>query len=688
MPSLIPGYEYDIFISYRQNDNRSGWVTEFVKALEEELAATIKDRVSVYFDANPHDGLLETHDVDKSLKGKLKCVIFIPILSQTYCDPKSFAWKQEFCAFNEMAKGDLLGPVIRLSNGNIASRILPVRIHELDEEDKASIESALGTALRPVDFIFRSAGVNRPLRAKDDEGAARSGQFLYRDQINKLANAIKALIAGITKPGGSRASERVLPAPQKSRLTGLMARVGAFVVLLVVIYLVIPKNEQPISIAVLAFKDMSEGKDQEHLADGISEELINMLTHVPALEVTARTSSFKFKNEREDVPTIASKLNVEYVLEGSVRPTTDRIRITAQLIDGSTGRHLWSKNFEREKGDVLKLEDEIALEVVRSLKGTLLGEYLDFGERQANQEALNLFLQGKYNTMHHKPDIAVKNFMAAIRIDSLYAKAWAGLAWAYTISAPADTITFAELIERQAKFARKAYTLNPREPDAVRAMIQMYLAALDFRGASKLVRESNASESTDPELLDFVAFVHKIEGNMDESIRLTRKSCEKDPLNYLHHAFLAEHYVSAGDLRNAELHVRTAMDLAKDIPWSKSYIFNVHFFKGDYAEALACLDTGATLQRFFPLYAIGRTKEAEQILESAKYSPQTSSVQVATCYAFANKFDSAFHYIEKARKVNDVGLLFMRSDPYVPAPFKKDPRFVALMKDMKISRGE
>ena len=89
MPSLIPGFEYDVFISYRQNDNRSGWVTQFVQDLREEIAATIKDPVSIYFDENPHDGLLDTHQVDKSLEGKLRCVIFVPIVSHTYCDPKS-----------------------------------------------------------------------------------------------------------------------------------------------------------------------------------------------------------------------------------------------------------------------------------------------------------------------------------------------------------------------------------------------------------------------------------------------------------------------------------------------------------------------------------------------------------------------------------------------------------------------
>ena len=153
MASVLPDFAYDIFISYRHNDNRSGWVTEFVKALQEELAATIKEPVSVYFDSNPHDGLLETHNVDKSLETKLKSLIFLPILSQTYCDPKSFAWQHEFVAFNKLAKEDHFGRDITVSNGNVASRILPIKIHDLDAEGKTTIENEIGGVLRAIDFI-------------------------------------------------------------------------------------------------------------------------------------------------------------------------------------------------------------------------------------------------------------------------------------------------------------------------------------------------------------------------------------------------------------------------------------------------------------------------------------------------------------------------------------------------------
>jgi hypothetical protein len=115
MASIIPGYEYDIFISYRQKDNKGDkWVSEFVEALKTELESTFKEEISVYFDNNPHDGLLETHDVNASLKEKLKCLVFIPIISRTYCDPKSFAWEHEFKAFVEQASKDQFGLKIKL----------------------------------------------------------------------------------------------------------------------------------------------------------------------------------------------------------------------------------------------------------------------------------------------------------------------------------------------------------------------------------------------------------------------------------------------------------------------------------------------------------------------------------------------------------------------------------------------
>jgi hypothetical protein len=195
MPSLIEGYNYDIFISYRQKDNKGDrWVSEFVEALKTELESTFKEEISVYFDINPHDGLLETHDVDESLKEKLKCLIFIPIISRTYCDPKSFAWEHEFKAFVEQASNDQFGLKVKLPNGNVASRVLPVQIHDLKADDKSLVEKALGGFLRSIEFIYTEPGVNRPLTAKDSEDRNINKTF-YRNQINKVANAIDEIIS-------------------------------------------------------------------------------------------------------------------------------------------------------------------------------------------------------------------------------------------------------------------------------------------------------------------------------------------------------------------------------------------------------------------------------------------------------------------------------------------------------------
>jgi Tfp pilus assembly protein PilF len=200
MPSIIEGYTYDVFVSYRQKDNRyDGWVTEFVENLKKELEATFKEEISVYFDINQHDGLLETHDVDATVRDKLKCLIFIPVISRTYCDPASFAWKNEFMAFIEQARNDAFGLKTILKNGNVASRVLPVRIHDLEEDDLELFESALDGVLRPVDFIYKSPGVNRPLRSSEDHPGDNINKIYYRDQINKVANAVEEIISSLKR---------------------------------------------------------------------------------------------------------------------------------------------------------------------------------------------------------------------------------------------------------------------------------------------------------------------------------------------------------------------------------------------------------------------------------------------------------------------------------------------------------
>jgi hypothetical protein len=330
MPSLIPGFEYDIFISYRQKDNKyDGWVTDFVSNLKKELEATFKEDVSIYFDANPVDGLMETHDVGDSLKHKLNCVIFIPIISQTYCDPKSFAWKHEFLEFKQHASEDQFGLKIRLENGNVASRILPISIHELDPTDKKLLEGELGGVLRGIEFIYRTAGVVRPLKSVEEEPKANLNHTYYRDQINKVARSIKELINAAQNPNAP-ASEpsRVTHAPAlstggKKKVMMAAAIVGLLGLVSFLIYYFGDFGKQVSdattkSIAVLPFENMTKDAEQDYFTNGIAEDILNHLTKISDLRIKSRTSTLQYKGTTKSIPEIGNELSVENVVEGSV----------------------------------------------------------------------------------------------------------------------------------------------------------------------------------------------------------------------------------------------------------------------------------------------------------------------------------------------------------------------------------
>jgi TolB-like protein len=448
MSSLIPGYEYDIFISYRQKDNKyDGWVTEFVNNLKRELEATFKEDISIYFDENPHDGLLETHDVDESLKDKVKCLVFMPIISQTYCDPKSFAWRNEFLVFKKFANDDEFGLKVKLANGNVASRILPVRIHELEADDKALLENELGT-LRSVDFIFISPGVNRPLRINEDHPNDNTNHTFYRDQINKVANAVKEILNSLQ--GNNLSVQAKMNSSKRDIHSGRSKlRIGAAIISALIISLVLFYFWKPgssanqlsdPSVAVLAFIDLSENKDQEWFSDGLTEEILNSLSKMPGLKVSARTSSFYFKGKDVPVPQIAEMLGVEHVVEGSVRRIGDHLRITIQLVRAKDGFHLWSKTFDDKADDLFRVQTEIAETIARLLVHEFSPESAKLlqQDKTDNTEAYEYYLKGMfYHTRYHyyrkKEDFkrSESMFLKSISHDPRFASAYAELANLY-----------------------------------------------------------------------------------------------------------------------------------------------------------------------------------------------------------------------------------------------------------------
>ena len=455
MPSLIPGYEYDIFISYRHKDNKyDGWVSEFVANLRKELEATFKEDISIYFDENPHDGLLETHQVDKSLESKLKCLVFIPIVSQTYCDPKSFAWQHEFLAFNKLAKEDQFGREVKLSNGNVASRVLPVRIHDINAQDKALIENELGP-LRSMDFIVNSAGINRPLTSKDDE-VRRHKQILYRDQINKVAIALKDIVYSLidepkssdklSKPTHhiSRSIEpRIKPGTQKI----LAICAGTLILMLLVSYFIfyytsigtkflsVPPDR---SIAILPFKNIDQNDNEEYFSDGMTEEVTNYLAKVAELKVISHTSMGQYKGVKKDIRTIANELGVSYILEGSVRKADNTFRISVQLIEAETGFHLWSNEYDREITDVLQVQSNISKEVTDVLRIVLTESERKTikNAQQVELTAYDFYLKGRSELMNYMAsptkeqgylENAIGFFKNSIAEDPTFARAYSGL---------------------------------------------------------------------------------------------------------------------------------------------------------------------------------------------------------------------------------------------------------------------
>jgi tetratricopeptide (TPR) repeat protein len=378
MASLIPGYEYDIFISYRQKDNKyDGWVTEFVDNLRKELEATFKEEITVYFDINPHDGLLETHDVDASLKEKLKCLVFIPIISRTYCDPKSFAWEHEFRAFIEEASKDQFGLKVRVPSGNVANRVLPVRIHDLEVSDIKECELLLDGVLRGIEFIYKETGVNRSLTPKDNE-RKNLNATIYRNQINKATLAIKEIFQGLLSESGKVFketpphretleevdievrkevhSESIQIAKQKLPTQESVLRKTKSIFGVAFKYPKIFKRDklekfrsssERISVAVMPFQNMTNDTTWNDWQDGIKDELINYLTNYrdeldikQAGSIDGILQSKGLTNYSSLTTALASSisndLNAMFFIFGSIKKAGDKIRVNARLIDSKT----------------------------------------------------------------------------------------------------------------------------------------------------------------------------------------------------------------------------------------------------------------------------------------------------------------------------------------------------------------
>jgi TolB-like protein/Tfp pilus assembly protein PilF len=513
MASIISGYEYDIFISYRQKDNKGDrWVSEFVEVLKTELESTFKEEVSVYFDINPHDGLLETHDVDASLKEKLKCLIFIPIISRTYCDPKSFAWEHEFNAFIEQASKDQFGLKIKLPNGNVANRVLPIRIHDLDNEDIKLCESVLGGVLRGIELIYKEPGVNRPLKSDDDD-KINLNKTKYRNQINKVANAIKEIITGIGQyiPQEAEVSKEILTPkiiPWKNRKIKIIAGLIIALALIVLGYFLVPKliasnNTVEKSIAVLPFINDSPNDSTTYFINGIMEEILNNLQKIKDFRVLSRTSTEQYRGSNKPaIPKIAKELDVNYIVEGSGQKYGNTFRLRVQLIAAHNEKHLWAESFEqeiRETKDIFKIQSRIAQSIAGELKATITPEEKQLIDKipTTNLTAYDFYHKAEEVDMgqwpEFNPEAARRKEVLlhkALKCDSSYAQAYAALAGIIWIkidrdSSITDSNIFNKYLDSMLVLTNIALSYDEKLAEAYRMRGVYY----DYKGSSKKSEE-------------------------------------------------------------------------------------------------------------------------------------------------------------------------------------------------------
>ena len=710
MPALVANFEYDIFISYRHNDNLDGWVSDFVQNLEKELRGTIKEPLSIYFDKNPHDGLLETHHVDKSLEGKLKCLIFIPIISQTYCDPKSFAWQHEFCAFNQIAKGEgaggsppfggqgIVGRDIKLSNGNVASRILPIKIHDLDLEDKAIIEKEIGGALRAIEFIYKEPGVNRPLKSTDSK-ADNQNKTDYKNQVNKTANGIKEIINSLKNPSYQQTrttNSQPLASPQAKSKKPIIATLSIIALLAVIGYLFYPKlfsstqteNTREQSIAVLSFVDMSPNKDQEYLGDGIAEEILNSLATIKGLKVIGRTSSFSFKGKDTSLKTIGETLGATTILEGSIQKSKNKIRVTAQLVNAADETHIWSERYDSEEEDIFSIQDDIFSRIVQKLKGSLELEEGKIKVPTTNLKAYEMLLRARH---FQSKGIAGQQqalllFQQAIDLEPRFAQAYAEMALAYWYSGVFGLIGQKEAMIKAKEAAYKAISLDDQSYHAYNILGYVSLTGewdTKFYQENYQKAVSLGLPLPDPWHGYYEQWFLEI---LDKPVSEAKLLIEKDPLSVDALVHLSRVSLSA---RKYEEVIETGIRALKLSPdqgsifrhTGEAYLFtNRPEMALPYFEKLMKNNPYYAPQDFIAVQMkLGNKELAVKTFHNVKDSITLG--KKAVCYIYLGKMDSALLSIEEGIRQKDVHLVGMKIEQHFDA-LQSDPRYQKILKNL------
>jgi TolB-like protein len=451
----------------------------------------------------------------------------------------------------------------------------------------------------------------------------------------------------------------------------------------------------PHSIAVLPFVNLSGDKEQEYFSDGLTEELLNSLAEINGLQVAARTSAFSFKGKDNDIGTIARKLNVGAILEGSVRRSANTIRITAQLINAVTGFHLWSKTYDRDLGDVLKLQTEIATAVAGALKVTLLGDIaakVELGGTR-NPAAFDAYLRGAkaYGSMRGTKDLpaAITAYTEAIRLDPHYALAFAGRSIAFSsVAEEAETAAAVhESFDKARADAREALALAPDLAQAHLALAFVLDNTLEFTQAGEAYERALARAPGNAEVLrdsgQFAAYM----GHFDAGIAAVRRAVVLDPLARASHTLLGRALYVARRYQEAVAAFAEVISLAPDYKSTYGERGLSFYGLGDLESARASCETKPDFllsqQCLAVIYdKLGRHADAEAELAKMAALGDYSAYQRATIYAQWGNKGQALEWLETALRLRDPGLEYLKTDPLMD-PLRQEPRFKAVMRELK-----
>ncbi|MGB8635774.1 MAG: tetratricopeptide repeat protein [Rhodanobacteraceae bacterium] len=420
----------------------------------------------------------------------------------------------------------------------------------------------------------------------------------------------------------------------------------------------------PKSIAVLPFVNLSSDKDQEYFSDGISESLLNLLTRIPQLKVTARTSSFYFKGKNVAIPEIAQRLHVAHVLVGSVQKAGDEVRITVQLVDAATDTQRWSQSYDRKIDDVFRIQDEIADKVVKALKVKLLGATPT--THPTDPRAYALYLQGRELGRQFTAEALRKSdtlLHQALAIDPNYAPAWVDLSVNYGNEPLVGLLSTRESFSRAREAALKALAIDPDYAPAHARLgrVAMYGDG-DLADAAQHLQRALQLDPNDLNVLGETGTLLANLGRLEESLAVEQALVRRDPVNPVSLSKLGYVQIFAGRYDEAIESYRTVLSLSPGRGGAHVQLGVALMLKGDAQAALAEIsqESSGIMRRFgLPLVycALGRQADADALIEAmvTKHAHE-NAYNIAYNYAFCGKADKAFEWLNQAVEYGDSGL--------------------------------